>query len=127
MGSCLSIDLSEATLGRYMPSQPKRPLPQSRRSFLQNHAGTATIAMFVVATASFRLHAVIVLDHHRRCIIHGPLPGVPIFLPELPRWPTRSTAEASSTDLCAGDLVARSLRVHFTPRPSELWRMRSRL
>jgi hypothetical protein len=56
-------------------------LPHSRRSFLQNRTGTATLDMFVVATASFRLHAVIVLDHHGRCIIHWPLPGVSILLP----------------------------------------------
>jgi putative transposase len=42
------------------------------RAFLQNHmAVMAAVDMFVVATATFKLlYAMIVLDHHRRRVIH---------------------------------------------------------
>jgi transposase InsO family protein len=67
----LGIEVSQATVGRYMPWQPKVPSP-TWRSFLHNHlTDVAAIDMFVVATATFRLlYAVIVLGHDRRRIIH---------------------------------------------------------
>ena len=67
----LGITISQATIGRYMPWQPKVPSP-TWRAFLQNHmTGTAAVDMFVVATATFRLlYAVIVLGHDRRKNIH---------------------------------------------------------
>jgi putative transposase len=67
----LGIDVSQATVGRYLPRRPKTPSP-TRRSFLRNHmTGIVAVDMFVVATATFRmLYAVIVLDHHRRRVIH---------------------------------------------------------
>jgi putative transposase len=67
----LGIDISQATVGRYLPRRPKTPSP-TWRSFLHNHlADTAAIDMFTVATATFRiLYTLIVLDHDRRRIIH---------------------------------------------------------
>jgi putative transposase len=67
----LGIEVSQATVGRYMPWRPKEPSP-TWRSFLRNHmTDIAAVDMFVVATATFGLlYAVIVLDHHRRRIIH---------------------------------------------------------
>src|SRR5246127_4031227 len=67
----LGIDVSQATVGRYLPRRPKTPSP-TWRSFLRNHmTGIVAVDMFVVATATFRmLYAVIVLDHHRRRVIH---------------------------------------------------------
>jgi hypothetical protein len=67
----LGIKVSRATVGRYMPWRPKEPSP-TWRSFLRNHmTDIAAVDMFVVATATFGLlYAVIVLDHHRRRIIH---------------------------------------------------------
>jgi putative transposase len=67
----LGIEVSRATVGRYLPWRPKDPSP-TWRSFLHNHlADTVAIDMFIVATATFRvLYTLIALDHDRRKIIH---------------------------------------------------------
>lgn len=67
----LGIEVSQATVGRYIPWRPKVPSP-TWRSFLRNHmTDTVAVDMFVVATATFRLlYAVIVLGHNRRRVIH---------------------------------------------------------
>jgi hypothetical protein len=67
----LGIEVSQATVGRYLPWRPKIPSP-TWRSFLHNHlTDIAAIDTFVVATATFRLlYALIVLGHDRRRIIH---------------------------------------------------------
>jgi hypothetical protein len=69
----LGIEVSQATVGRYLPWRPKEPSP-TWRSFLHNHlADTVAIDMFIVATATFRvLYTLIVLDHDRRlCPAHN--------------------------------------------------------
>ena len=51
----LGCELSQATVGRYLPWRPKVPSP-TWRSFLHNHlTDIAAIDMFVVATATFQL------------------------------------------------------------------------
>src|ERR1700730_5597593 len=67
----LGIEVSQATVGRYMPRRPKVPSP-TWRTFLQNHmTDIIAVDMFVVATATFRLfYALILLGHDRRRIIH---------------------------------------------------------
>ena len=67
----LGIEVSQATVGRYMPWRPKVPSP-TWRTFLQNHmTDIVAVDMFVVATATFRLfYALILLGHDRRRIIH---------------------------------------------------------
>src|SRR6266851_5060167 len=67
----LGIEVSQATVGRYMPWRPKVPSP-TWRSFLHNHMrNMAAVDMFVVSTATFRLlYTLIVLGHDRRRIIH---------------------------------------------------------
>jgi putative transposase len=67
----LGIEVSQATVGRYMPWRPKKPSP-TWRSFLQNHlTDIAAVDMFVVFTVTFDLlYAVIVLGHDRRRVIH---------------------------------------------------------
>ena len=67
----LGIDVSQATVGRYLPWRPKVPSP-TWRTFLHNHlTDIAAIDMFAVATATFRLvYALIVLGHDRRRVIH---------------------------------------------------------
>jgi putative transposase len=51
----LGIEVSQATVGRYMPWRPKDPSP-TWRSFLRNHmTDIAAAEMFVVATATFGL------------------------------------------------------------------------
>src|SRR5271170_2927779 len=67
----LGVDVSQATVGRYLPWRPKVPSP-TWRSFLHNHMhDTAAADMFVVVTARFQfLYALVVLGHERRTIIH---------------------------------------------------------
>jgi transposase InsO family protein len=67
----LGIEVSQATVGRYLPWRPKAPSP-TWRSFLHNHRhDTAAIDMFVVVTARFQLlYALVVLGHERRKVIH---------------------------------------------------------
>jgi len=67
----LGIEISQATVGRWMPWRPKAPSP-TWRSFLQNHLpDIAAIDMFVVTTATFRLlYALIVLSVDRRRVVH---------------------------------------------------------
>jgi putative transposase len=67
----LGIKISQATVGRWMPWQPKVPSP-TWRSFLRNHLpDIAAIDMFVVATATFQLlYALIVLSLDRRRVVH---------------------------------------------------------
>jgi len=51
----LGIEVSQATVGRYLPWRPTVPSP-TWRSFLRNHMqDTAAVDMFVVVTARFRL------------------------------------------------------------------------
>ena len=57
----LGIEVSQATVGRYLPWRPKAPSP-TWRSFLHNMHDTAAIDMFVVVTAAFQLlYALVVL------------------------------------------------------------------
>jgi len=67
----LGIDVSQATVGRYLPWRPKAPSP-SWRSFLRNHMhDIAAVDMFVVVTARFQLlYTLLVLGHERRNVIH---------------------------------------------------------
>jgi hypothetical protein len=73
----LGIEVSQATVGRYMPWRPKVPSP-TWRSFLRNHMrNMAAVDMFVVANATFRLlYALIVLGHGRRRIIQSRSPKI---------------------------------------------------
>ena len=67
----LGIEVSQATVGRYLSWRPKVPSP-TWRSFLNNHMHEiAAIDMFVVVTARFQLlYALVVLDHEQRKVIH---------------------------------------------------------
>jgi len=67
----LGIEISQATVAKYMVRRRGTPSP-TWRSFLLNHAaGIAAIDMFVVASVSFRLlYVTIILAHDRRRIIH---------------------------------------------------------
>jgi putative transposase len=66
----LGIEISQATVAKYMLRRRGRPSP-TWRSFLRNQAaGIAAIDMFVVASASFRLlYVMIILTHDRRKIV----------------------------------------------------------
>ena len=67
----LGIDVSQATVTRYMIRHPKPP-SQTWRTFLDNHVGClVSIDFFVVPTATFAvLFVFIVLRHERRRIEH---------------------------------------------------------
>src|ERR1700738_3223463 len=67
----LGIEVSQATVGRYLPWGPNVTYP-TWRPFLQNHmTDIVAVDMFVIATATFRLfYALILLGHDRRRIIH---------------------------------------------------------
>jgi putative transposase len=67
----LGIDVSEASVGRYMPRNRKPP-SQTWRTFLENHADClASMDLFVVPTAAFRLlYGFVILRHNRRRIVH---------------------------------------------------------
>jgi transposase InsO family protein len=67
----LGFDVSQATVGRYLPWRSKAPSP-TWRSFLHNHRhDTAAIDMFVVVTARFQLlYALVVLGNERRKVVH---------------------------------------------------------
>src|ERR1022692_554761 len=66
----LGIEISQATVAKYMVRRRGTPSP-TWRSFLRNQAaGIAAIDMFVVASASFRLlYVMIILAHDRRTIV----------------------------------------------------------
>jgi hypothetical protein len=65
----LGIQISQATVRRYMIRRPKVPSP-TWRTFLRNQlAGIAAIDMFVVVTAAFRLlYVSVILGYARRKI-----------------------------------------------------------
>ncbi len=67
----LGIEVSEATVSKYLARMPKPP-SQTWRTFLRNHAkDLASIDFFVLPTATFRLLIVfIVLRHERRQVVH---------------------------------------------------------
>src|SRR5450755_3963577 len=90
----LGIEVSQATVGRYLPWRPKVPSP-TWRSFLHNHlTDIAAIDMFVVTTATFRLlYALIVLGHDRRRIIHFDVTQNPTQV-----WLSRQMTEAFPWD-----------------------------
>jgi hypothetical protein len=66
----LGIEVSPATVGKYMPRRAHSPSP-TWRSFLNNHAlGIAAIDMFIVPSATFRLlFVILILAHDRRKIV----------------------------------------------------------
>ena len=90
----LGIEVSQATVGRYLPWRPKVPSP-TWRSFLHNHMhDTAAVDMFVVVTARFRiLYALLVLGHERREIIHFDVTQNPTQV-----WLARQITEAFPWD-----------------------------
>jgi putative transposase len=105
----LGIEVSQATVGRYLPRRPKTPSP-TWRSFLRNHmTGIVAVDMFVVATATSRmLYAVIVLDHDRRRVIHF----------EVTRNPTQVWLAQQITEAFPWDTAPRYL---LRDRDTSIW------
>lgn len=67
----LGIEVSRATVRRYMIKHRKPP-SQTWRTFLNNHINdTISINFFVVPTVTFKiLYVFIVIEHNRRKIVH---------------------------------------------------------
>ena len=86
----LGIEISQATVAKYMLRRRETPSP-TWRSFLSNQAqGIAAIDMFVVASVSFRLlYVMIILGHDRREIIRAAVTEHPTAA-----WLSRQVTEA---------------------------------
>ncbi len=69
--SILGINVSQATVAKYM-IRPRKPPSQTWRTFLDNHiADLVSVDFFTVPTATFRiLYVFVVLRHDRREVAH---------------------------------------------------------
>ncbi len=96
----LGIEISQATVAKYMVRRRGTPSP-TWRSFLRNQvAGIAAIDMFVVASASFRLlYVMIILAHDRRTIVRF----------DVMRYPTAGWLARQVTDAFPWDTAPRYL------------------
>ncbi len=90
----LGINISEATVSKYM-TRDRRPPAQSWRSFLENHAKDIVAMDFLtVPTATFRvLFVLVILSHDRRKILHTNATEHPTAA-----WTARQLLEAIGTD-----------------------------
>jgi putative transposase len=90
----LGIEISQATVAKYMVRRRGTPSP-TWRSFLHNQAaGIAAIDMFVVAFASFRLlYVMLILAHDRRRIVYAAVTEHPPAA-----WLSRQLTEAFPWD-----------------------------
>ena len=90
----LGIEISQATVAKYMVRRRGTPSP-TWRSFLRTQAaGIAAIDMFIVASASFRLlYVMIILAHDRRKIVRFDVTRHPTA-----GWLSRQVTEAFPWD-----------------------------
>jgi hypothetical protein len=97
----LGIEISQATVAKYMVRRRGTPSP-TWRSFLCNQAqGIAAIDMFIVASVSFRLlYVMIILGHDRRKIIRAAVTEHPTAA-----WLSRQLTEAFPWDTAPRYLV----------------------
>jgi hypothetical protein len=67
----LGIEVAQSTVAKYMVPRSRRPPSQSWQIFLRNRAaGVASIDLFVVPTAFFKLlYSLVILGHVRRRLI----------------------------------------------------------
>ena len=86
----LGHDVAESTVARYMCRRTK-PSSPTWRSFLENHSKqTAAIDGFTVPTLTYRLlYCLVILDHHRRRIVHFNITKNPTS-----EWTTQQVVEA---------------------------------
>lgn len=97
----LGIEISQATVAKYMVRQRKPP-SQTWRTFLENHVRQlVSIDFLVVPTVSFRiLYVFIVVAHHRRHAIHFNVTAHPTA-----EWTAQQIAEAFPWDSAPRYLV----------------------
>lgn len=86
----LGIDVGQTSVAKYMVWHRKPP-SQGWKTFLRNHAhGIASIDLFVVPTATFRiLYGLLILCHYRRRII-----GLDVTAHPTVEWVVRRVTEA---------------------------------
>jgi len=67
----LGIEIAQSTVAKYMVPRSARPPSQNWKTFLRNHAaGIASIDLFVVPTAFFKLlYGLLILGHGRRRLV----------------------------------------------------------
>ena len=97
----LGIEISQATVAKYM-LRPRKPPSQPWRTFLENHVKQLVATDFlVVPTISFRvLYVFVVLGHDRRRAIHFNVTAHPTA-----EWTARQIAEAFPWDSAPGYLL----------------------
>jgi transposase InsO family protein len=97
----LGIDVSQATVSKYMV-MPDRPPLQSWRAFLTNHTlDIVSIDFFTVPTATFRvIYVFLVLDNARRTILHFNVTTNPTAA-----WTAQQVAEAFPWDTAPKYLI----------------------
>ena len=90
----LGIEVSQATVAKYM-SRPGKLPSQTWRAFLSNHVKQlVSTDFFVVPTVSFRLlYVFVVLAHHRRHLLHFNVTANPTS-----EWTARQITEAFPWD-----------------------------
>ena len=91
----LGIQVAQSTVAKYMVPRCRRPPSQSWKTFLRNHAaGIASIDLFVVPTAFFKLlYALVILRHERRRLI-----GFGVTAHPSAEWIARQVTEAFPWD-----------------------------
>ncbi len=115
----LGIDVSQATVSKYMVKPEHRP-PQSWQTFLANHAqGMVSIDFFTVPTVTFRvLYVFLVLDNARRKFIHFNVTTNPTAA-----WTGQQVTEAFPWDTAPRYLLSDRDRIYgsdFTRRVAAL-------
>jgi len=98
----LGIDISQATVAKYLGRRPRKPPSQTWRAFLANHVSQlASIDFFTVPTATFRvLFVFVVLAHDRRRIVHVNVTAHPTAV-----WTARQLREAWAWDAAPRFLI----------------------
>src|SRR5712692_10192815 len=113
----LGIDVGQTTVAKYM-AKHRRPPSQGWRTFLRNHAdGIASMDLFVVPTASFRLlYGLLILQHGRRQIMwlgataHPTAEWITRQLMEAYGWEAAPQYVVRDRDAVYGDIFVRRLR-----------------
>lgn len=97
----LGYDICESTISNYLVKD-NRPPSQSWRTFLKNHARQiAAVDFFAVPTVHFSiLYCFIVLEHHRRRIVHFNVTYHPTA-----RWTAQQVTEAFPYDTAPKDMI----------------------
>lgn len=113
----LGIEVGQTTVAKYMVRR-RRPPCQTWRTFLENHAaGIAAVDLFVVPTTGFRmLYVLVVLGHHRRCLLwigvtaHPTADWIARQITEAFPWDQALRYLLRDRDAAYGEIVLRRLR-----------------